>query len=124
MNRISISVWQKFVSMYTLLRVIEQCCFNSVPDLFNGQTVDFILKPPKVVESRTYVNNMKQHCSITLTIGLVIQLMQMQPGVHTLSQIFIQRNSNKPDTQMHLSLKAFVCNLHLHRCKGALTSAH
>ena len=82
MNRISISVWQKFVSMYTLLRVIEQCCFNSVPDLFNGQTVDFILKPPKVVESRTYVNNMKQHCSITLTIGLVVQLMQMQPGVH------------------------------------------
>ena len=33
----------------------EQCCFNSTPDPFNGQTVDFILKPPKVIESTTYV---------------------------------------------------------------------
>ena len=29
-----------------VVRVIEQCCFNSVPDPFN-----FILKPPKVIES-------------------------------------------------------------------------
>ena len=36
-------------------RVIEQCCFNSTPDLFNGQTTNFILKPPKLIESRTYV---------------------------------------------------------------------
>ena len=35
------------------VRVIEQCCFNSVPDPFNGQTVNFILKPPKVIESTT-----------------------------------------------------------------------
>ena len=34
------------------VRLIEQCCFNSVPDPFNGQTVNFILKPPKVIESR------------------------------------------------------------------------
>ena len=34
---------------------IEQCCFNSVPDPFNDQTVNFFLKPPKVIESRTYV---------------------------------------------------------------------
>ena len=35
-------------------RVIEQCCFNSTPDPFNGQIANFILKPPKVIESRTY----------------------------------------------------------------------
>ena len=38
-----------------VIRIIEQCCFNSVPDLFNGEKVNFILKPPKVIESRTYV---------------------------------------------------------------------
>ena len=36
-------------------RVIEQCCFNSTPDPFNGQTANFILKPPKVIESWTHV---------------------------------------------------------------------
>ena len=29
-------------------------CFNSAPDPFNGQAVNFILKPPKLIESRTY----------------------------------------------------------------------
>ena len=38
-----------------VFRVIEQCRFNSVPDPFNGQTFNFILKPPKVIESRIYV---------------------------------------------------------------------
>ena len=56
-----------------VIRVIEKCCFNSVPDPFNGQTVNFILKPPKVIESRTYVKKtqsdtiLKQYCFITLT---------------------------------------------------------
>ena len=31
-------------------RVINQCCFNSTPDPFNGQTANFLLKPPKVIE--------------------------------------------------------------------------
>ena len=31
-----------------VVRIIEQCCFNSFQDLFNGQSVNFILKPPKV----------------------------------------------------------------------------
>ena len=31
-----------------MIREIEQCCFNSVPDPFNSQTVNFSLKPPKV----------------------------------------------------------------------------
>jgi hypothetical protein len=35
--------------------VIEQCCFNSAPDPFNGQPVNFVSKPPKVIESTTYV---------------------------------------------------------------------
>ena len=38
------------------MSVIEQCCFNSDPDPFNGQTVDLILKPPKFsIESRPCV---------------------------------------------------------------------
>ena len=46
-----------------VVRVIEQCCFNSVLDPFNGQTVNFILKPPKVIESITYVKkaNLKHY---------------------------------------------------------------
>ena len=31
-----------------VVRVIEQCCFNSAPEPFKDQTVNFILKPPKV----------------------------------------------------------------------------
>ena len=39
-----------------VVRVKEQCSCNSTPDPFNGQTpANFILKPPKVIESRTYV---------------------------------------------------------------------
>ena len=34
-----------------VFRVIEQCCFNSVRDPFNGQTVNFILKPPKEIKN-------------------------------------------------------------------------
>ena len=34
-------------------RVMEQCCFNSTPDPFNGQTANFTLKPPKIIESTT-----------------------------------------------------------------------
>jgi hypothetical protein len=51
-----------------VVRVIEQCCFNRTLDPFNGQTANFIFKPPKVVESRTYVkmiyvwsHDMKDH---------------------------------------------------------------
>ena len=46
-----------------VVRLIGQCCFNSVPDLLNGQTVNFISKPPKVIESRTYVKktNLKHY---------------------------------------------------------------
>ena len=29
--------------------------FNSAPDLLNGQTVNYILNTPKVIESRIYV---------------------------------------------------------------------
>ena len=32
----------------------RRCCFISTPDSFNGQTVNFTLKPPKVIESTTY----------------------------------------------------------------------
>ena len=53
-----------------VVRVIEQWCFNSVPDPFNGQTVNFILKPPKVIESRTYVKkaNLKHYWNNTVLL--------------------------------------------------------
>ena len=56
-----------------VVRAIENCCFNSVSD--PGQTVNFILKPPKGIESRTYVKkaNLKHYCSITLTTALVLK---------------------------------------------------
>ena len=48
-----------------IVRVIEQSCFNSIPDSVNGQTVNFISKPPKVIESRTYFKkaNLKHYYS-------------------------------------------------------------
>ena len=46
-----------------VFRVIEQCCFNSVPDPFNDQTVNFVLKSPKVIESKSYIKkaNLKHY---------------------------------------------------------------
>jgi hypothetical protein len=38
-----------------VVRVIEQCGFNSAPDLFYGPPANSVLKPPKVIESTTYV---------------------------------------------------------------------
>ena len=43
-------------------RVIEQSCFYSTPDLFNGQTANFVLKPLKVIESRTYLKIANLEC--------------------------------------------------------------
>ena len=45
-----------------LIIVIEQCCFNNTPDPFNGQTANFMLKPPKVIQSRTYVKKVNLEC--------------------------------------------------------------
>ena len=58
-----------FASVY-VVRVLEQCCFNSVPDHFNGQAVNFFLKPTKVTVWALKGSGtvLKQHCSITLTI--------------------------------------------------------
>ena len=46
--------FQPYLKAVHVIRVIEQCCFNSTPDPFNGQRANFILKPPKVIESGTY----------------------------------------------------------------------
>ena len=54
-----------------VVRVIEQCCFNSTPDPFNGQTANFILKPPKVFESRTYVKKANLECYRKNTVLLL-----------------------------------------------------
>ena len=44
--------FQSDMGTSAVVRVIEQCCFNSAPDPFHGQTVNLILKPP--IESKTY----------------------------------------------------------------------
>ena len=51
-----------------VIRAIEQCCFNSVPD--PGQTVNFILKPQKVIESITDVKKAdpKHFCNNTVLL--------------------------------------------------------
>ena len=52
------AVLQSDLPCCAVIRVIEQCCFNSTPDPFNGQTANFTLKPPEVIESTTYVNRL------------------------------------------------------------------
>ena len=56
---------------YKYLQNNRNCCFNSVPDPFNGQTVNFILKPPKVIESRTYVKkaNLEHYWNNTVLLS-------------------------------------------------------
>ena len=51
-------------------RSIEQCCWNSTPDLFDSQTAN-ISKPPKVVESRTYVKKANLECYWNNTVLLL-----------------------------------------------------
>ena len=64
--------------------VIEQCCFNSTPDPFYGQTVNFILKPSKVIESRTYVKKANwEHYSITLTTYTAADYIQEQSQTYS-----------------------------------------
>ena len=41
-------VYRPDLTAVHVVRVIEQCCFNSTPDPFNGQRANFISKPPKV----------------------------------------------------------------------------
>ena len=41
--------------LYQLYMSSEHCYLNSTLDCFNGQRANFILKPPKVIESRTYL---------------------------------------------------------------------
>ena len=63
LSLVEITAFRPEMGTSALVRVIEQCCFNSVLDPFNGQTVDLILNPPKVIESRTYVKkaNLKHY---------------------------------------------------------------
>ena len=51
----SIMTFEADMGTSAFVRVIEQCCFNCVSKFFNAQAVNFISKPPKVMESRTYV---------------------------------------------------------------------
>ena len=63
----TISIYKKYNSQQNcpvvhVARVIEQCCFNGTPDSFNGQTANFTLKPPKVIESTTDVKKANLEC--------------------------------------------------------------
>ena len=49
-------------------RVIEQCCFNNTQDHFIGQTANIISKPPKVIESRSYVKKANLECYCNNTV--------------------------------------------------------
>ena len=62
--------FQPYLKAVHVIRVIEQCCFNSTPDPFNGQRANFILKPPKVIESRIYVKNDLEHYWNTTDLSL------------------------------------------------------
>jgi hypothetical protein len=46
-----------------VVRVIEQCCFNSTTGPFNGQIANFILKPLKLIESRTCIKKAYLECT-------------------------------------------------------------
>ena len=61
-----------------IVRGIKQCCFNSTPDPFNGQTVNFIVKPPKLIESRTYVKKANLENYWNNTVLLLWQHTQLQ----------------------------------------------
>ena len=52
-----------------VVRVIEQCCFNIVPDPFNGQTVNFFKKTQKIdgLGIERIWNTIETLGSITLT---------------------------------------------------------
>ena len=63
--------FQPDLNVVHVIRVIEQCCFNSIPDPFNGQRANFILKPPKVIESRTYVKKANLECNWNNTVLLL-----------------------------------------------------
>ena len=60
-----------------VVRVIEQCCFNSTPDPFNGQRANSILKPLKLIESRSYVKKGDLECYWNNTVLLHWQHVQL-----------------------------------------------
>ena len=65
-----------------LLEIREQCCFNSTPDPFNGQRANFILKPPKVIESRTYIKKADLECYWNNTVLLLWRHVQLVNSVY------------------------------------------
>ena len=50
-----------------------QCCFNSTPDPFKNKQPILFLKPPKVIESRTYVKKANLECYWNNTVLLLWQ---------------------------------------------------
>jgi hypothetical protein len=59
---IKVSKFQSDLACCAVARIIEQSCFNSTPDPFNGQAANFILKPLKVIESITYIKKANLEC--------------------------------------------------------------
>ena len=65
-----LSMWSD-LPCCAVTKVIGQCYFNSVPDPFNGQTADFTLKPPKVIESTTVCLQSGEAAEAPLIIHIV-----------------------------------------------------
>ena len=73
-------------------RVIGQCCFNSISDLFNGQTANFTLKPPKVIESKIYVKKPIWSATETTLFLLEIGWVLLCRKVQVFKQLTVVQN--------------------------------
>ena len=54
--------WVEHFSQSHFLKFHLREQLKSTPDSFKGQTANSILKPPKVIESRTYVKKASLEC--------------------------------------------------------------
>ena len=91
---LSLCFHQKRSALY-IVRVIEQCCFNSVPDHVNGQIVNFILKSPNndCLGIERICNAIETTlCSVTLRDRALI----LQYWRNTLEKMQIYKDYNDP----------------------------
>ena len=91
---------------------LEQSWFNSIPDSFNGQTVNFILKSPKVIEPRTYVKKANLKHYRNNTVLLLWQqckspnLLWSQLSIQSFFTMYIYDHTNK-------NVYTCICNVHI-----------
>ena len=105
----SIMTFEADMGTSAFVRVIEQCCFNCVSKSFNAQAVNFISKPPKVMESRTYV---KKPIWNTIETTLLYH-----SDNSTIPQVWMQRNNFSPLHQRILLPTSSLIKFQLERLK-------